>query len=174
MWRLNYYFNSVFNKSTDTDLYHYSPQIQTFASVFTHIKWNHQMYQMLAFSLMKYQIFPETWVIMSFTTFHTTKKSSACCNVIQKSLKLLSHILEKPREIKKNQEVDDFLILKLKTRSGLYRQSKAWNSPKELRWACLQNPRNTHRLNHILKVHNHMYSLVLSKATGDISTVYLP
>lgn len=74
------------------------------------------MYQMLTFSLMKYQIFPETWVIMSFTILHTHahthKNPSACHNIIPKSLKFLSHILEKPREIEKNQEVGDFSHLK--------------------------------------------------------------
>ena len=51
------------------------------------------MYQMLTFSLMKYQIFPETWVIMSFTTLHKKKKKkklslSRCNSKIIKIVKL--------------------------------------------------------------------------------------
>lgn len=62
---------------------------QTFASVFTHIKWNHQMYQMLTFSLMNYQIFPETWVIMSFTTLQKKKKTLNLSPCNSKIIKIL-------------------------------------------------------------------------------------
>lgn len=63
------------------------------------------MYQMLTFSLMKYQILPETWLIMSFTTLHQKKKN---LSLSQCNFKIIKILKSYTWETKRNWEVDDF------------------------------------------------------------------
>lgn len=84
------------------------------------------MYQMSTFSLLKYQIFPLTWVIMSFTALKKRRRNKerqkektlrlSLCN--SKIIKILqSYTWE-------NQVVDNFLILNVKAEFNLNLQSK--------------------------------------------------
>lgn len=66
------------------------------------------MYQMLTFSLMKHQIFPETWVIMSFTTHKRKEKKKETLSLSQCNSKTIKILKSGTQETKR--WMDDFLI----------------------------------------------------------------
>lgn len=98
-----------------------------------------------------------SWNLANYVLHHPPQKKIFFQNLSlsQCNSKIIKILKSYTWETKRNGEVDDFLVLTLKTKSGWYLQSKPWNSPKERRWACLQNLISAHLWNcSILYPHN--------------------